>query len=453
MRRIWMVATRDFQATIGRKGFLLGLFVMPVLIVLVIVAIPRLMNSRAPQVRGDVAVIDPTGSVLPQLRTALAPAAIAARRLQAGRLAMPPTGPGALRQGFAQPPGAAPVPLLKILTLPPDAQASQEKSWLIQTDARQQPSHLALIVIHPDSVARAPQAAGYGSYDLYVAKSLNDATESVIQDGIRQALIAARLKASGINQDAVQSALSVSQPNSILIVASGQQSPNRVISGVLPLACGMLLFIGVLTGGQILMTSTVEEKSSRVVEVLLAAVSPLELMWGKLIGQFGVGLVIVAMYIGLGAIGLAQFSLLRFIDPKLVVELLAFYCITYLVFGALMLSIGAAANQVADAQSLMGPIIMLLVLPYVLTPYIGQAPNSPFSIAISFIPPVNTFGMLARLASSTPPPQWQVWLTVFVGLCAAAAAVWFAAKVFKIGLLMHGKPPNFATLIRWARMA
>jgi ABC-type Na+ efflux pump permease subunit len=343
--------------------------------------------------------------------------------------------------------------LLKILSLPPDTQASQEKPWLIQADARQQPSHLALIVIHPDSVVRGPVATSYGSYDLYVSKSLNEATESVIQDGVQQALIAARLKASGINQDALQSALHVAQPNAILVVASGQRSSNRVISRLLPFACGLLLFIGVITGAQILMTSTIEEKSSRVVEVLLAAVSPLELMWGKLIGQFGVGLVIVAMYIGLGVVGLAKFSLLRFIDPTLVVDLLAFYCITYLVFGALMLSIGAAANQVADAQSLMAPIIMLLVLPYVLTPFIGQAPNSPFSIAISFIPPVNTFGMLARLASSTPPPQWQVWLTLLAGLCAAAAAVWFAAKIFKIGLLMHGKPPNFATLIRWARMA
>jgi ABC-2 type transport system permease protein len=118
-----------------------------------------------------------------------------------------------------------------------------------------------------------------------------------------------------------------------------------------------------------------------------------------------------------------------------------------------MLSIGAAVNQLADAQSLMGPVMLLLVAPYVLAPFIGRAPNSTFSVAVSFIPPVNTFGMIARLASDSPPPVWQVWLTVLVGLGAACATVWFAAKVFKIGLLMHGKPPNFATLIRWAREA
>jgi hypothetical protein len=66
---------------------------------------------------------------------------------------------------------------------------------------------------------------------------------------------------------------------------------------------------------------------------------------------------------------------------------------------------------------------------------------------------INSFAMLARLASETPPPLWQVFGSVAAGLAGACIAVWFAAKVFKIGLLMHGKPPNFAALVRWARMA
>jgi ABC-2 type transport system permease protein len=141
------------------------------------------------------------------------------------------------------------------------------------------------------------------------------------------------------------------------------------------------------------------------------------------------------------------------LSPQLIVFLFVFYLITYLVFGALMLAVGAAVNQMADAQSLMGPIMLLLILPYVLAPIIGQAPNSPFSVAMSFIPPVNTFAMLARLASDAPPPMWQPLLTIVVGFAAAATCVWFAARIFRIGLLMHGKPPNFATMIRWARMS
>ena len=72
---------------------------------------------------------------------------------------------------------------------------------------------------------------------------------------------------------------------------------------------------------------------------------------------------------------------------------------------------------------------------------------------MSFIPPVNTFAILLRMASSSPPPWWQVWLSILVGIASVFGAVWFTAKVFRIGLLMFGKAPNFRTLLRWVRMA
>ena len=71
---------------------------------------------------------------------------------------------------------------------------------------------------------------------------------------------------------------------------------------------------------------------------------------------------------------------------------------------------------------------------------------------LSLLPPVNPFVMLLRLSSSTPPPTWQVWLSIGIGVASMVVAVWFAGKVFRIGLLMHGKPPSFATLLRWVRM-
>src|SRR5690606_21069904 len=113
----------------------------------------------------------------------------------------------------------------------------------------------------------------------------------------------------------------------------------------------------------------------------------------------------------------------------------------------------AAVNQIADAQSLLGPVMILLLIPYALTPMIGQAPNAPLSVVASFIPPSNLFAMLARVASDAPPPAWQVGLTVLIGGGTSLLTVWFAAKVFRIGLRMHGKPPNVRTLIRWVRMA
>jgi ABC-2 type transport system permease protein len=69
------------------------------------------------------------------------------------------------------------------------------------------------------------------------------------------------------------------------------------------------------------------------------------------------------------------------------------------------------------------------------------------------VPPVNAFGMMARLASTSPPPLWQVLLSLAASVVAACATVWFASKVFRVGLLMHGKPPSLGTLIKWARMS
>ena len=441
MQRIWMVAARDFTATVSGKGFLLGLLLMPVLIVVFAVLGPRILNSRSPDIVGQVAVVDPTGAVSSGLREALAPEAIAARRRQ---ILENGPGPGGL--------GNLSIPHISVVERPPGEPLQNDKEWIAQP-ATGRNRHLALVVVHPDAVVRETGNSEYGSYDLYISPRLDEGTETVIIGGMRQALVSARLKADKIDPGAVQASMRVVPPTSVTVGANGERQTQRGVARLLPLICGVLIFIGVITGGQILMTSTVEEKSSRVVEVLLAAVSPVELMWGKLLGQLGVGFVILAIYIGLGILALVQYSLMGLLDPMLILYLLVFYLLAYLVYGALMLAIGAAVNRIADAQSLMGPVMILLVAPYVLVPMIGRAPNSTLSVAFSFIPPINSFAMLARLASGTPPPLWQVFGSVAAGVAGACLAVWFAAKVLKIGLLMHGKPPNFGTLVKWARMA
>jgi ABC-type Na+ efflux pump permease subunit len=118
-----------------------------------------------------------------------------------------------------------------------------------------------------------------------------------------------------------------------------------------------------------------------------------------------------------------------------------------------MAAIGSAVNELREAQTLMTPLMILIMIPWMLWMPITRNPNSAFSTAISFVPPINSFAMLLRMTSSTPPPAWQVWLSIAVGVASVFGALWFATKVFRIGLLMYGKPPNFATLVRWARMA
>jgi ABC-type Na+ efflux pump permease subunit len=435
-----MVAARDFSVTVGNKGFLFGILLMPALISIFIFVGPRILKGKSPAVEGQVAVMDATGRLISDVGLELSPAGIAARRARDGGPRNPLQNDG------------PPMPRISVVERPSGAGLQAAKNWLVQAPGAAE-RHLALIAIHPDAVRRAEGSTEYGSYDLYIASRLDENTENVIHDSMRQALVSARLKDNGIDQAVVDAATRVARPASVTVAVGGERDTQRGFARWLPFLCGILLFMGVMTGGQTLMTSTIEEKSSRVVEVLLAAVSPLELMWGKLLGQLGVGLLIVLVYVGFGMFALLEYSLAGVIDPMLLVYFVIFYILASLVYGGLMMSIGAAVNQVADAQSLMGPVMILLIAPYALVPFIGQNPNSTLSVAMTFVPPVNSFVVLARVASSTPPPWWQVFGAMTTGLAGAGLAVWFAAKVFKIGLLMQGKPPNFATLVKWARMA
>jgi ABC-2 type transport system permease protein len=141
------------------------------------------------------------------------------------------------------------------------------------------------------------------------------------------------------------------------------------------------------------------------------------------------------------------------LDYSLIVYLIIFYFISFFVIASLMAAIGAAVNEMREAQTFMTPVMLTLIVPWVLWMPISRDPNSTFAVVTSFLPPINSFVMLLRMSSTTPPPLWQVWLSILIGVASAYAAVWFAAKVFRIGILMFGKPPDFRTLVRWVRMA
>jgi ABC-type Na+ efflux pump permease subunit len=455
IRKIGLVAKRDFVATVATKGFVFGLLIFPAVIALAALVGPRILAARSPQVVGEVAIIDSTGLVTGELRSALLPSVIEARRTENARRAFAQAAPGiestgaseqAIRQAVGQ------VPMLTLLELPPASDLQREKDSLT-TPVEGGQRRLALVVIHGDAVTRAASAGDFGSYDLYAARAMDDSTEDALQESLREALVNARLKAGNLDPATITAMMRVPDQASTLVLAGGEQRMQRGFTEMLPFVLGILMFVGIIMGGQGLMTSTVEEKSSRVVEVVLASVSPFELMAGKLIAQLGVGMIAIGVYVGLGFLALFQFAMFGLVDPVLVVYLVVFYALSYLVFGAVMMAIGAAVNEMNEAQSLFGPVMLVLMIPYMLSPIIGRAPNSMFAIVASFTPPINTFVMMSRLSSESPPPTWQVALTIVIGLAAAYAAVWFAAKVFRIGLLMHGKPPNFATLVRWARAA
>jgi ABC-2 type transport system permease protein len=460
MKKVLYVAWREFLATVATKGFIIGIVITPVVILIAVVGMGTLFNLEAPRIEGEIAVIDPTGEVTESLHDYLRPEAIAERRNDFNDLveehmpealkamAGPAANDEARRRAFEAVLGE--VPDLRVTGLDAGVDLEAEKKPLHDGV---EGGRLALIVVHPDAVVKAEGEERFGNYDFFVREKLDDRIVDELRAGIRNAIVDARVRHAGLDRGLIESLTRVGRVRSKTVTAQGEEETNEILNAVMPAAFMLLLFVSVITSGQSLMTTTVEEKSSRVVEVLLSAVSPMQLMAGKIIGQLAVGLVVLVVYAGMGVSALVSFAMLGMLDPTLLVYLLIFYLIAHFVIASLLAAIGAAVNEIREAQGLMGPVMMVLMIPWILWMPISRAPDSTFAVVTSFLPPLNPFVMLIRMASSTQPPLWQVWLSIAIGIASVFGALWFAAKVFRVGLLMYGKPPNFRTLIRWVRMA
>lgn len=458
MTKILHIALREFLSTVGTKGFILGILMTPLMLGIMLIAFPLLINQKAPKIDGEVAILDPTGVVIDGVRDYLKPEAIADRHGLLEQAIQEET-PEQLRELTSGSPAAqqalemalGEIPTLRVFDLPDSANVEAEKARLHEgeTDG----GRLALVIVDTTAVEKTDTDGEFGTYRLFVRENLDDRIIDEIRGALRRSIVEARVRVAGLDRERIEELTHVPRVRSTTVTEAGEAQIHEEIQVLLPMAFMILLLVSVFTGGQYLMTTTIEEKSSRVVEVLLSAVSPMQLMTGKIIGQMVVGLLIIGLYSGMGISALISFAMLGLLDVSLLLYLVLFYFIAYFVVGSLMAAIGAAVNEPREAQSFMMPIMVVMMLPWILWLPISRDPNSLFSTLMSFVPPINTFVMLMRMTSTTPPPGWQVWLSILIGVASVYAALWIAAKVFRVGLLLHGKPPSFGTLIKWVRMS
>ena len=459
MTKILHIALREFVATVGTKGFILGILMTPLLLGIAIIAFPLLLNQKPPKIDGEIAILDPTGDVVEGVRAYLVPEAIAERRGQLekkieeetpvelhGLVTSSPAAQQALAAALGE------IPTLRVLGLAETVDLDAEKARLHER-AADGGDRLALVVVDGAAVRKSDPDGEFGTYELFVREKLDDRIIDEIRGGMRRSIVEARVRAAGLDRERIEELTHVARIRSITVTETGEAQIHEDLQVLVPMGFMILLLVSVFTGGQYLMTTTIEEKSSRVVEVLLSAVSPMQLMTGKIIGQMVVGLLIIGLYAGMGISALASFALQGLLEPSLLLYLILFYLIAYCVIGSAMAAIGAAVNEPREAQSFMMPIMIVMMIPWLLWMPISRDPNTLFATLTSFLPPINTFVMLLRMTSTTPPPMWQVWLSILIGVGSVYGALWFAAKIFRVGLLLHGKPPSFATLVRWVRMS
>lgn len=244
------------------------------------------------------------------------------------------------------------------------------------------------------------------------------------------------------------------EAKSIVMTETGERQSNQVLTRLLPFVFLMLIYIAAVTGGQYLMLGTLEEKGSRVMEVILSACSARELMIGKLIGQGLVGLAVLGMYAAVGSGIAGRFGVLTQIPTSILPWMIFYFLLAYFFIGALMLAVGSAVTEIREAQALYTPITIVIVMPFMLMIPIMQNPGSLLARIFSFFPPTTPYVMVMRMSQpSHVIPVWELIATAVCGLLGVAATVWMAAKIFRIGVLMYGKPPSLMELVKWVRLA
>lgn len=227
-----------------------------------------------------------------------------------------------------------------------------------------------------------------------------------------------------------------------------------------PMGFVYLLWIAVFTAAQMLLTNTVEEKSNRIIEVLLSSVSPGQLMSGKIWGIAATGLTIVGSWVVFALLGvwlapkliagMGDFPLMAVIgDPLYLLSFVGYFLGGYLMYAAILVGIGSVCNSLKEAQNLLQPVFILLVVPLVSMMFVTQEPNGTVARVLTYIPLFTPFTMMNRAGG--PPPTWEYVASGLLILVTVWLAFRAAGKVFRVGVLMTGKPPKLKEILGWMR--
>jgi ABC-2 type transport system permease protein len=232
-----------------------------------------------------------------------------------------------------------------------------------------------------------------------------------------------------------------------------QKQSDMTIRMMTPFFFMYLLFLGIMTMGQQMLSSIIEEKSSRVIEVLLSAVSPFQLMAGKIMGLVGIGLTVVCLW-GAAALATARWQGLNVgIAPAMLPYFVIYYILAFLLFGSTMVGIGSVCNTIKETQSLMTPIVFVCIMPLLAWQNIIRDSNGTLARGLSFFPPTTPMVMILRLSAGTHISPLEIVASIVLLAAAVLAATWVATKVFRTGILMYGKRPGLPEVARWLRQS
>ena len=436
MSNISLIIQREFNERVRKKSFIITTILMPVLMIALMVA-PALIMEYSGSETKRIAVIDRSGLVAPQLES--------------------------------------------------DAEVVFEPVDLELDAARRQlTDRFGVLWIGADILENPSDVK------LYANSSSSLSLESAITGQIEQILETEKLKAYDIEDlqqilDAVKTTVTLQTFRNDQSQEEESQAPSTVVATATGYVLGFVLYMFLLIYGSMVMQSVIEEKNNRVLEVMVSSVRPFDLMMGKILGVAAVAVVQVVIWgvliVGVGSFVLPQLmpaeamagveavrqgmpaAATEGMDPEMLQALAAvtdlgyvvkiFVCLLLFVFGGYLLysamfaAVGSAVDNVQDASQLQMPITLPIILALLAMIAVIKDPNSTMAFWFSIIPFTSPVVMMARIPYGIP--LWEVALSLAVLYASFVGMVWFAAKIYRVGIFMYGKKPTLRELLRWVR--
>jgi ABC-2 type transport system permease protein len=444
MRKLFAVFKREYLQTVRKKSFIILTVSLPFLMAALMV-IPSLLIAKS-FAEKRIAVLDGTG----KLRDAFEPNKLAASIAQGApkqmRKIVGRRGnlPGLVRAEYAavgEDTRSAAAPYLARLT---DAKLPEDR----KLDG--------VLLIPADVLTNA------GAKLTYYSRSATDLiSQQEIARAATDALARLRLSERGIEPAVIEDVLRRTPVEAIQVSRTGEEKKGGELNFLVGFVFAALLFIPMLVYGVEIMRGIVQEKTDRIVEILISSLSPVQLLGGKVLGLAAVGLTQVSVWMFMGgtvaglAGGMAAASGLhlgQFLRLSIVPYFFIFYLLGYMIYVCVYAVGGAISNSEKEAQQATTPAMLIIMVPWFLLAPILMNPESRMATVLSMIPLFTPITMFVRVLVSEPP-FWQVGVSIVLTIGTIFLLFWAAAKIFRVGILSYGKRPTIPELWRWMKVA
>ncbi|MCA1629447.1 MAG: ABC transporter permease [Acidobacteria bacterium] len=455
MRKLLVIIRREYLQRVRTKAFLFATLLMPLFVVFTAVA-PALLFSIKSGGATRIAVVDETGQLYESVRDSILTSRGEDEEGKAKAQPQMPAGgmPGAQgSEAQMRQLGKAIGQKYEIEQVQTHGRPTEEIKR--ELNGRVKKNELDGYVILPANVLSP------GGRAEYRARNLGDMiATSQIRHSLRRAVIEQRMRDAQIDPRRVRDLSKEIEMDALPAKEGGEKDTGQSFG--LAMGVGLFIYMGILLYGQMIMSSVVEEKTTRISEVLFSSVKSFQLMAGKLVGISLVGMTQFAIwalaFLLLSVYGVAALAsrgmkfALPGIPPVFFLYAFVFFVLGFFMYATIFMIVGSVVTTEKEAGQLAMPIIFLSVASvYMIFPVI-RAPNSPLAFWVSISPFFSPVTMLVRIVTETPP-LWQIALSVGIAVATILACTWVAARVYRVGMLMYGKTASIPEVLRWLRRA